>query len=168
MILIIIYTIISFLLDALISNYTNINIIDPSYFRTIYSVVSIVIIISYFDNKTKYLYLLITLGIFFDIVYTNTFLLNIFIFMIIYFVINFIDIYIPNNLFTINLKSLIAISIYHIVSYIILLLVHYNNYSLRLLFIILTRSIIMTIIYTTISYLVIKKLYYKFYLKKIK
>ena len=168
MIIIIIYSIISFLLDGLISNYTSINIINPSYLRTIYTLVSLVITFNYFDNKKKYLYLLIILGILFDIVYTNTFILNIFIFYIIYLVLSKLDYYIPNNLITINIKSLISISIYHIISYLILLLSNYNNYPFILLTSILSRSIIMTIIYTTISYLIIKKIYFKKYDKKIK
>ena len=168
MIVIIIYTIISFLLDGLLSNYMSINIIDPSYFRTIYSIISLVIIYNYFDNNTKYLKILLVLGMFFDIVYTNTFLLNVVLFLIIYLIIKKINIFIPNNIFTINLKSILSITIYHILSYLILLLSNYHNYSIRLLTLILSRSIIVTIIYTTISYLVLKKIYFKIYDKKIK
>lgn len=168
MIVIIIYTIISFLLDGLLSNYMSINIIDPSYFRTIYSIISLVIIYNYFDNNTKYLKILLILGIIFDIVYTNTFLLNVVIFLIIYLVIKKINIFIPNNIFTINLKCLLLITIYHFLSYIILLLANYQNYSIKLLLLILSRSVIMTIIYTTISYLLLKKIYFKIYDKKIK
>ena len=168
MIIIIIYTIISFLLDGLISNFTNINIVDPSYFRTIYSVISLVISYHFFENDHKYLKVLIILGILFDIVYTNTFLLNIFIFIIIYLFIKKINIYIPNNILTINLKSLLSLTIYHTLLYLILLFAGYSNYTFNLLTLILSRSIVMTIIYTTISYLIIKKIYYKKYFKKIK
>ena len=168
MIVIIIYTIISFLLDGLISNFTSINIASPSYFRTIYSLVSLVIVYNYFDNDNKFLKILIILGILFDIVYTNTFILNIFIFTIVYFIIKKLNIYIPNNLITINIKSLLAIITYHTLSYLILLFANYSHYSFNLLPLILSRSIIMTIIYTTISYFVIKKIYYKKYFKKIK
>ena len=168
MIIIIIYTIISFLLDGLLSNYMSINIIEPSYFRTIYSIISLVIIYNYFDNNTKYLKILLVLGMIFDIVYTNTFLLNVVLFLIIYLIIKKINIFIPNNIFTINLKSILSITIYHILSYLILLLSNYHNYSIRLLTLILSRSIIVTIIYTTISYLLLKKIYFKIYDKKIK
>ena len=168
MIIIIIYTIISFLLDGLLSNYISTFMLNPSYLRTIYSIISLVIIFNYFENKNKYLFILIILGILFDIVYTNTFLLNIILFTLIYLFLNIIDYYLPNNIFTINIKSVISIFIYHIFSYLILLLTHYNNYTFNLLLLILKRSIIMTIIYTTISYLVIKKLYYQKYNRPIK
>lgn len=168
MIIIIIYTVISFLLDALTSNIMNMSITNPSYFRTIYSVISLVVIYNYFDNDNKYLKILLILGILFDIVYTNTLLLNVFLFLAIYFLNKFINNYIPNNLLTINLRSILAICIYHTLSYLILLLAHYETYTTKLLGLILTRSIIMTIIYTSVSYLIIKKIYYNKYNKKIK
>lgn len=159
MLVAIIYVIISFLLDGIISNIIPFNLVDPSYFKTIYSVISLVIIYNYFDNHQKYLTILITLGIFFDIIYTNTFILNIIVFLIIYIVLSNLDYIITTNIFTINLKSIVCISTYHITTYIILLLANYNNYSIKLLGLILIRSIIMTIIYTTISYLIMNKIY---------
>ena len=159
MLVAIIYVIISFLLDGIISNIIPFNLVDPSYFKTIYSVISLVIIYNYFDNHQKYLTFLIILGIFFDIIYTNTFILNIIVFLIIYIVLSNLDYVITTNIFTINLKSLVCISTYHITTYIILLLANYNNYSIKLLGLILIRSIIMTIIYTTISYLIMNKIY---------
>ena len=164
MIIMIIYTIISFLLDGLTSNFISSN----SYFGTIYSVIALVIIYNYFENDMKYLKILIPLGILFDIVYTNTFVLNIFLFLCIYLIIKKINIYIVDNLITISIKSLLAITIYHILSYLILLFAGYADYSFNLLLMILLKSIVMTIIYTTISYLLIKKIYYGKYFKKIK
>ena len=168
MIIIIPYIITSFLLDGLISNYVSINIVSPSYLRTIYTIISIVITYHYFDNSKKYLIILIILGFLFDIVYTNTFPLNIVIFLVLYLLLKQMDYYIPNNLLTINIKSIICITTYHTLTYIILLLTHYNNFTINLLFIIIIRSIIMTIIYTTISFLLIDKLYNKKYYKLIK
>jgi len=159
MIIAVTYVIISFFLDGLISNLVPFNLVDPSYLKTIYSIISLVIIYNYFDNHKKYLSILIVLGIFFDIVYTNTFILNIVVFFIIYIILSYLDYIIPTNIITINIKSIACISSYHILTYIILLLSNYNNYSIKLLGLILIRSIIMTIIYTTISYLLINKIY---------
>ena len=159
MIVAIIYVIISFLLDGLMSNLLPFNLVDPSYLKTIYSVISLVIIYNYFDNKQKYLKILIVLGIFFDIVYTNTFILNVVVFLVIYIILSIVDYIIPTNIITINIKSISCIFLYHILTYITLLLANYNSYSIKLLGIILLRSIIMTIIYTTISYLIMNKIY---------
>ena len=86
MIIAVIYVIISFLLDSLMSNILPFNLTDPSWFKTIYSVISLVILYNYFDNQKKYLNILIVLGIFFDIIYTNTFIVNIIVFLIIYII----------------------------------------------------------------------------------
>lgn len=159
MILAIIYVIISFLLDGLMSKLLPFNLVDPSYFKTIYSIISLVIIYNYFDNKQKYLTILIILGIFFDIVYTNTFILNVVVFITIFLILSCVDYVLPTNIITINIKSISCVFLYHILTYIILLLANYNNYSIKLLGLILLRSLIMTIIYTTISYLIMNKLY---------
>ena len=159
MIVAVIYVIISFLLDGLVSTILPFNLTNPSIFKTIYSIVSLVIIYNYFDNKQKYLTILIVLGIFFDIVYTNTFILNIVVFIIIYIFLTSIDYMIPTNIITINIKSISCVSLYHILTYIILLLANYNSYSLKILVIILLRSILMNIIYTSISYLIMNKIY---------
>ena len=159
MIIAVTYVIISFLIDSLMSNILPFNLVDPSWFKTIYSVISLVILYNYFDNQKKYISIVIVLGIFFDIVYTNTFILNIVVFLIIYFILSQLDYIITTNIFTINLKSIICVLLYHLLTYIILLLANYNNYSIKLLGIILLRSLIMTIIYTTISYLIMNKIY---------
>ena len=159
MIIAITYVIISFILDSLMSNLVSFNLVDPSYFKTIYSIISLVILYNHFDNQKKYLSTLIVLGIFFDIVYTNTFILNVIVFLIIYLILSKLDYVITTNIFTINLKSIVCISSYHILTYIILLLSNYNNYSIKLLGLILLRSIIMTVVYTTISYLLMNKIY---------
>jgi len=168
MIIAIIYVTLSFILDGLISNYVSINLVNPSYLRTIYTVISLIVIYHYFENEKKYLSILLILGILFDIVYTNTFCLNIFIFFIIYLIIKQLDYLIDNNLFTINIKGIISIIIYHVLTYILLLLVNYNNYNLNILLTIIIRSIIMTIIYTTISYLLLNKIFKKLDNRKIK
>ena len=168
MIVIIIYLIISFLLDSIISLYIPASLTPLSYFKTIYTLVSLVVIFNYFENSKKYLIITIILGALFDTVYTNTFLLNIVIFIVVYFLLTELDYIIPNNLFTINIKSLSALYTYHILTYIILLLTHYNSYSFSILLNILMKSTIMTIIYTTISYLLIKKIYWHHFDRKIK
>ena len=168
MIIVIIYLIISFLLDSIISLYIPASISTLSYFKTIYTIISLVIIYNYFENSQKYLIITIILGALFDIVYTNTFLLNIVIFITIYLLLTELDYIMPNNLLTVNIKALSAIYIYHIITYTILLLTHYNSYTFSILLNILMKSTIMTIIYTTISYLLIKKIYWHHFDRKIK
>ncbi len=158
MIVLLIYLIFSFILDAFSSLYLNFSIETISIFKTIYTIISLVIIYNYFKNKTKYLIILTISGILFDIVYTNTFILNIVIFLVIYLIIKYLDYLMPNNIFTINVKSIISIIIYYILTYLIMLLSNYSIYPFILLLKIITHSLIMTIIYTTISYLILEKI----------
>ena len=155
----IIYLSISFILDGIISNYLPFELANPSCLKTIYTIIALTIMYNSFYNQKKYLTILIILGVLFDIVYTNTILLNTIIFITIYLVLYNIDYLIPTNIITINIKSIICVFVYYTLTYIILLLSHFNIYDFRLLLGILLKSIIMTILYTTISYLIIKKIY---------
>ena len=163
----IIYITISFFLDGILSNITNTSMINPSYFRTLYTIIALVVSYSYFDNQKKYLYLLLIFGFLFDIVYTNTILLNIIIFLLIYILLRFIDNFVPNNIFMINIKALIAVFMYHIISYLFLMLAD-KYYPPKLLGIIIVRSIVMTLIYTSTSYLLFKRIYLNKYDKFVK
>ncbi len=160
--------IISFLLDGLLSNYFNFSLINPSLFKTIYTIIALVVILPYFNNDKKYLYILFGTAILFDIVYTNTFILNIVLFFLIYILNKFLDFFMPHNLLNSNIRSILSVTLYYILTFIILNIVKYNEYSLSLLLNIITHSIIMTIIYTTILYLLTKYLYGKFNIKQIR
>ncbi len=159
---------ISFLLDALISNNIGYTLTNPSIFKTIFTIVSLISIYPYFNNDKKYLIILISVGILFDIVYTGTFLFVTLIFVIIYLVNKFLDFFLPFNLLNINILSLISIYIYHILSFVILNLVEYNSYNINLLFNIIIHSTIGTIIYTTIIYFILTYTYNKLKIKQIK
>ena len=168
MLLLIIYVLFSFLLEGFMSNIFASSLTDVSYFTTIYTVISFVVIYPYFYNKKKYYILLIIFGILFDALYTSTFIVHVFIFLGICFVIYLLNNILSDNIFMINIISIIAIITYHLLSFIILSIAGYANYSFLLLGRIIVHSIIMTIIYTSLSYLVIKTLFNRFDIKEIK
>ena len=168
MLLLIIYVLFSFLLEGFMSNIFASSLTDVSYFTTIYTVISFVVIYPYFYNKKKYYILLIIFGILFDALYTSTFIVNVFIFLRIGFVIYLLNNILSDNIFMINIISIIAIITYHLLSFIILSIAGYANYSFLLLGRIIVHSIIMTIIYTSLSYLAIKTLFNRFDIKEIK
>ena len=168
MLLLIIYVLFSFLLEGFMSNIFASSLTDVSYFTTIYTVISFVVIYPYFYNKKKYYILLIIFGILFDALYTSTFIVHVFIFLGIGFVIYLLNNILSDNIFMINIISIIAIITYHLLSFIILSIAGYANYSFLLLGRIIVHSIIMTIIYTSLSYLVIKTLFNRFDIKEIK
>lgn len=168
MIISILYLVMSFLLEGIMSNIFPSTLSNISYFTTLYTIISFVVIYPYFDNDKKYYLLILIFGILFDLLYTSTFFINIFIFIIIGIIIKLLYNLFPENIFMTNIISYICIIIYHILSFIILVIVGYNDYDIMLLFNIIIHSIFMTIIYTSISYFIIKFMYNKFGIKYIK
>ena len=168
MIISIIYLVVSFLLEGIMSNIFPSTLSNISYFTTIYIIISFAIIYPYFDNDKKFFILIFIFGILFDILYTSTIFVNTFIFIIIGIVIKILYNVLPENVFMTNIISYIGIIIYHILSFIKLMITGYMDYSIILLFNIIIHSIFMTIIYTSISYFVIKFIYNKFDIKYIK
>ncbi len=156
--IVIIYLMFSFFLDGLISNYLSFSLNDISFLKTIYTLIALVVSYNYFKNKKKYIIILGVISILFDIRYTNTFILNPVIFLVICFVNGYLDEYYPYNLMTINIRCLISIMLYHVITFIILVLNNYNYYDINILLMIVCRSIIPTIIYTSVSYLILKKI----------
>lgn len=168
MILSIIILIISFLFEGLISNFMFSSFSNPNIFSALYTLITIVVIYPYFYNEKKYYILLIIFAILIDVVYTNTFIMNIVLFIIISIIIKILNFILPQNLLMSNIMTLCASFIYHILSYIILNVINYNSYPISLLIDICINSILMTIIYTTIIYLITKNLYDKFDKKQIR
>ena len=159
---------ISFLLDNFFSNNIAYSITSPSWFSTIYTLICLIVIFPYFSNQKKYLYILIFCGILFDIVYTGTFLVNVVVFVLLYYIIKKINFWLPNNLLMANVLSLIGIILYHVLCFVILNLVKYNVYDVNLLFRIIIHSIIATIIYTSLLYIILNKIYGRLNIKQIK
>lgn len=168
MIITVIYLILSFILDNLMSYIIPSSLGDVGYFNTIYIIISFVIICSYFSNEKKYYLLILIFGLLFDVLYTGTFIFNMIIFVLLGIIIKIFNSYFPVNVFTINVNSIISIFSYHILSFIILNLVSGISYGFITLIHILIGSIVMTIIYTSISYFVMGYIYKRFNIKYIK
>lgn len=168
MIVSIIYLVVSFILENVMASIFPATLGNISYFPTIYTIIALVVIYPYFANEKKYYTLVIIFGALFDILYTSTLLLNVVFFLLIALVIKILNTNMSDNIFTINVISIISIILYHLLSFIILNLETSQTYSLILLGNIITHSIIMTIIYTSISYVIIKLIYNKLDMKQVK
>jgi len=168
MIISIFLLIISFLFEGFISNYVSSSFSDFNLFSTLYTLIALIIIYPYFYNEKKYYILLIIFGFLIDIVYTNTFMLNIFVFIAISFIVKFLNFILPENILMVNIMTVSSVMLYHILSYMILTIINYNTYPLSLLLNICINSVIMTIVYTSILYLITKILFNKFDMKQIR
>ncbi len=163
-----IVTIISFLLDLFLSNI--IPIINSSNIPLIpmFTIISLVIMYPYFiHNKRSFIIYCMIIGFIYDIVVTNTLLVNMIVFAFIGFIILLLDNNLSNNLSSIIVKSLIIIVIYDIIIYFILILVGYINFNiLNLLFKIL-KSLLLNLIYIIITYNITEKIAKKLRIKKL-
>ena len=168
MLIVIIINIVSFFLQGIMSNYLNYTISNPSLFSTIYTLITLIIVSKYFDDERKYYLTAAIFGLLYDLVYTNTFILNTILFLTISIIARRLIKLFSDNIVSINIITLISIFIYHILSFIILGVISYNTYNIKILLIICTHSIIMTIIYTTITYYLSNYISSKFEIKLIR
>ena len=168
MIISIIYLTISLVLEVIMSNFFSSTLSNTSFLSTIYTLIALVVIYPYFNNDKKYFILIIIFGILFNILYIGNIIFTMILFITIGITIKVLYNIFPENIFMTNLISIIIITIYHILSFIILNIMSSIDYDFILLINIIISSIIMTIIYTTISYYIIKIIYNRFNIKQIK
>lgn len=164
----IILLIISVIIQGITSNYLGYIYTDLSLFSTIYVLITILVLNPYFENKKKYVIVLIIFGLIMDIVFTNTVLFNICLFLILYYFNKTFHFFLPYNFVTVNISSLCSVFLYHIITFGFLVLVKYDQYTISMLIKILSHSIIMTITYTSLIYGVCYLLYQKLELRQIK
>ena len=74
----------------------------------------------------------------------------------------------PYNYLTINISNLLGIYLYNIITYLFLILLDFDNYSVNILMDVLVNSTFMTIIYTTFIYWLVSFVKQKFDLKEVK
>ena len=160
--------IISFLLQGTISNIIGYTPNNISMFFTIYPLITLMILYPHFENRNKFLLLLAIFGILIDLVYSNTFIFNTCLFYIIYIMNKGFHFFFPYNLFTISISALLAVYTYHIVTFLFLILLNFDNYNFLMLGNSLINSTIMTIIYTIITYSIVNFLKQRFDLKEVK
>jgi rod shape-determining protein MreD len=168
MIISVILLIFSFLLEGFLSNYMAFSLGATSAFSTVFTLITFVVLYPYFQNEKKYYLLLIIFGLLFDMVYTNTFIFNAILFLLVGIILQILSNIFPNNIIGLIITSLLSIFAYNILSFIFLSLVNYYDFSLMLLLKILLNSVAMTIIYTLVIYYVSNYLFKRFKIQQIK
>ena len=147
-----IIVLLSFMAEGIISNYISMNTII---FEPLFTLISLIIIYPYFHNKEKkYFILSFSMGLLYDIVYTNTFLFNAIMFLIIAYIIKKINSYISNNYINVAIISLIIIIIYRLIVYLVLCLINYFNFDIRSLLYSIADSLVLNMIYSVVLYLI--------------
>jgi rod shape-determining protein MreD len=144
---------ISFFLDGLLSVYQNVSVLELIYFKPMFTIVALSLIYLWHFKTHRYYYrtCLIT-GFFYDLLYTNTFPLNILIFLMLGLIIQKLYSFFEINLMNGIIINLITITIYHVVTFIILFLIGYLSLDIasishNFLGIIITNSVFYIILY---------------------
>lgn len=145
MILLIVF--ISFYLEGLLSN-ISINFLTP-----LTTLMSLILIYPYLkDSKKEYYITCFSVGLFYDIGYTDTMFLNAFIFLLIGYIIDKISMHIKNTLINTMLLSLITIALYRILIYLTLVFIDYLDFNFNILINSIVYSLIFNFIYILLLY----------------
>ena len=111
----IIVTIISFFLESLVSNFVSIH---SNLFLPLFTIVALVIIYPYFKKeRSNYYKVAAILGLFYDIVFTDTLILNLFLFLMTAYFIAKMNYMLSNNYFNVALMTVLAIAFYRSISF---------------------------------------------------
>lgn len=157
--------IVSFVLEGTLSKFININ---TNVFNILFPVVALIIVYPFFrKNNKKYLIYAGIYGLLYDLIYTDTLVLYMGLFIIIAFLISVLNIIFSNNIVNIGFITALVITIYRIITYSILVMVNYLNFNINLLFKSIYSSLLLNIIYAFIIYFISDKISYKYHIEKI-
>ena len=110
--MIICFLVISFILDGFLSNY-----LSNSLFVPLFSLVSLLSLRIYFKNEMDYYKCACVLGLFYDIVYTNTFIFYACVFLLMAFIIKKISGIFASNFLNLSIGVIIVVFIFRIITY---------------------------------------------------
>lgn len=148
--MIVFISIISFLLDGVLSKYISPN----SLLLPLFTLVSLVIIYPYFNNNNyRYFKYIAILGFLYDIVYMNMLFYNFFVFMLLGFINMFIKYLLSHRIYINIFIVIVLIVVYRLINYIFLNLT-IGNLSINYLIKSIYSSLILNIIYCCSIYLI--------------
>ena len=148
--MIVFISILSFLLDWILSRY----ILPTTLFLPLFTIVSLVIIYPYFNNNNlKYFRYVAIIGLLYDITYLNTLFFNFFIFVMIGFIIGLFNYLLSNNLYTSTIITVIAIILYRIINYLSVVIFKNQPFDFMNLLESIYSSLLLNIIYCIIIYI---------------
>lgn len=159
----IIVLILSFILESKLSLYLN-----GTYFSVLLVVSTLSLIYPfYYKNEKKYFITVFITGFLYDIIFTNTFLFNAIIFLILGIIIKKISIYLMNNIFGTIIMNILVIITFLLLSYIGLLIGNYHELNFLIFTKILSKNIIANVIYSGILYLILDRISVKYKILKV-
>lgn len=125
----------SFFLDGLLSIYQGPSWLGIISFKPMFTIVSLVLIYPlYKKGNKKYYYLLcMILGLAYDVIYTNTLMLNMLLFPLLGFIISKVNYFFSISLINTIIVNLIILTTYHLLTYLILCSIGYLPFDIYIL-----------------------------------
>ena len=146
--MIVLISVISFLLDGIISKYTT-----NSVFLNLFTISSSVLIYPYFNNnRFRYFKYIAILGVLYDIAYTNNLLFNTFIFILIGLIVSLFSYFLSNKWYINVVINIVVIVFYRIITYLFFITFSDFNFDILILFKSIYSSIILNTIYFIFVY----------------
>lgn len=165
MIMVIGVLIFSFFLESIVSNFIP---LDTNFFVPLFSLISLIIIYPYFNGeKMNYLKVCAGIGLLYDVVFTDTLMMNLVFFILLGLFICFMNQLFSNNVFSVILISAIIIFFYRVMGYGILCLSGLFVFHMERLWESIFSSLLLNLIYASIIYLITDFLAKKYHIRKI-
>lgn len=152
MILVSITVILSFFLESIVSNFISINsqVLIP-----LFTIVSLIIIYPYFKGKeSNYFKVCAVIGFCYDIVFTDTPLMNLLLFLFIGYMIHLMNKLISTNIINVCIMILSCVILYRVSSYGILCLAGFLSFNWLSLIRSIYSSLLLNMIYGMLIYFV--------------
>lgn len=138
--------ILSFIFDGVFSLIFDTN----SFFLTLFSLMCLIIIFPYLKNKNNIFYIALIIGLFYDIVYTQTLFLSTILFLGIALMISIYYKYMPYNIINTLILSFLSILLYRFISYVGYLIFSDNLFDFYILIKSIYNSIILNFSYVLV------------------
>ena len=139
-------SIISFLLDGILSNYLPTNGI----FMPLFTLMCLIVIYPHFNDNSWYYKYAFILGIFYDIVYTGTFIFYASVFLLISFIISKLNRTLTESYINLIIISIVSIIIFRTITYLLIVLTGNLSFDFYYLFRGIYSSILINVIYVVI------------------
>lgn len=163
-----IFLTISMILDSIISNYINYQVTNPSLLTPLFVIVAIPLVYPYFcKDNIKYLKYITIFGLIYDLGFTDTIILNMFIFFLLGCVVVFFNNVFNNNSLNTLLMTIICLVLYNILNYGILYLINIHNYDIWYLLNIIKSTLIINVLYCWLAYYILGFISDKLKIKRI-
>lgn len=149
--------IISIFLDGLLSLYKGFSLLNIISIKTMFTITSLVLIgTTYRKQKKDYYKICFIVGIIYDLLFTNTLILNMFLLPLFAFIILKLYSFFQDNLINATIINTIILLLYHLITFIILVIVGYLPFNLSILLSDIASILIINNFYLIIMYSLFK------------